>query len=342
MPQPRVSIIIVTWNGLPLLQQCLPSVLATKYDNFEVVVVDNGSEDGTLEWLESVPDVRVLAQSENLGFCGGNNVAIRETSSEFVVLLNNDVAVSSDWLTHLVSSVSRDPSIGAMQPKIRSYRDQSRFEYAGACGGHLDTYGYPFARGRIFSTVEEDDGQYDTSEDVFWASGAALLLRRSAIDETGLLDERLFMHMEEIDLCWRLQHRGWRVVVEPSSVVFHIGGASLSHANPRKVYLNFRNSLLLLYKHTSRRRWPALIARRFAFDCLAMIRAIVLLRPRESAAILRAFLDAHRMKSAFEPERPSSDDATLPSFGGSIVLEYFLLQRKTFNKLDKSRFRTRR
>ncbi|NNE36488.1 MAG: glycosyltransferase family 2 protein [Rhodothermales bacterium] len=335
---PRVSVIIVSWDGLALLQKCLPSVLATEYDNFEIVVVDNGSVDGSVEWLTQ-QDVTLLPQESNLGFCGGNNVGIAKTSSDFVVLLNNDVEVAADWLSELVAQASTEPTIAAVQPKILDYSDRTRFEYAGAAGGHLDSVGYPFASGRLFDTIETDEGQYDEPMPIFWASGAALLLRRSALTEVGLLDERLFMHMEEIDLCWRLWQAGYSVRLAPKSRVYHIGGASLAQGSPKKMYYNFRNSLLLLYKHTSPGRWPLQFTKRVLLDVLAVVRGMLVLRPRESWAIVRAYADAHKMKKGFDQDRPDNDEDTFrPSYDGSIAAQYFFLGRKRFQDLPTKRF----
>src|SRR5690606_12693527 len=247
---PRVSIIIVTWNALPLLRQCLPSVVATDYPDLEVILADNASTDGSAEWVAGAyPHVRIVRHPENWAFCRGNNEAVPHATGDLVLFLNNDVEVPPDWLRPLVRVLVEMPDVAAVQPKLLQYADRDRFEYAGASGGFVDRLGYPFTRGRLFFTLEDDHGQYDDARDVFWATGAALLVRRSALDEVGLFDERFFMHMEEIDLCWRLQRRGYRVRVEPASRVYHIGGASLPQGNPRKTYYNFRNNLLLLYKN---------------------------------------------------------------------------------------------
>lgn len=315
-------------------------MLATEYDNFEVVVVDNGSTDESVAWLSSDSRVKVIALNENRGFCGGNNAALEETTGEFVVLLNNDVEVTPNWLTNLVEPARLDPSVAAAQPKLIDYNNRNCFEYAGAAGGHIDALGYPFARGRIFGTIEDDQGQYDSLSNVFWASGAALLLRRAALDKVGHLDERLFMHMEEIDLCWRLWRAGYSVIACPESVVFHMGGATLSQSNPRKSYFNFRNSLLLLYKHTTPNRWPAKFLKRLALDSLAVIRELVLLNPRAAWAIIRAYRDAHKLKTQFDLDRPGINDKQVePSFAGSIVLAYFLRRRTRFSDLPSERFR---
>ena len=342
MPEahPLVSIVIVSWNALPLLKQCLPSVVDSRYPNIEIIVADNASTDGTAEWLhQRFPQVSVVRHPENWMFCRGNNEAIPHTSGKYVVLLNNDVEVSPGWLEPLVDLMEQEPSVAAVQPKLLQHTDRSRFEYAGAAGGFLDRFGYPFTRGRIFFTMEEDRGQYDEARDVFWATGAALMLRRTALDEVGLLDEQFVMHMEEIDLCWRLHRFGYRVCVEPSSVVYHIGGGSLPHGDARKVYFNFRNSLLLLYKNLPPAAWARVLTARILFDAAAALRALAGGRLDEAQAIIRAYADGHRMKKVYRDERPRSDErAVLPSYHRSIVVDYFLRGRKTFDALPGDAF----
>ena len=307
--------------------------------SFAVVVSDNGSTDGSVQWIrDTYPETAVLENGTNLGFSGGNNVAIRSSTARYVLLLNNDVEVEPDWLDPLVDRAESDQMIGAVVPKILQYDDRTSFEYAGAAGGYLDDFGYPFARGRIFDTIEVDTGQYDEAADVFWGSGAALLLRRSALDRAGLLDERFFMHMEEIDLCWRLRRHGFRVVFEPQSRVYHIGGASLPSGDPRKTYYNFRNSLLTLYKNGGRSAWPRRFALRLVLDALAVCRFAVSGRFGAASAVMRAYVDAHKMKAAYREVRTYRDEAP-PSYRGSVVADYFLRRRRRFSELPQSRFR---
>ena len=256
MPLPRVSVIIVSWNALPLLKQCLPSVVQTDYANLEIILADNASTDGSSEWVAATyPDIRIIRHPDNWLFSRGNNVAMRQATGDYVVLLNNDVETPPGWLQPMVDAAIRDPNIAAVQPKILQYARRDHFDYAGAAGGFLDRLGYPFARGRIFDQLEADHGQYDDARDVDWGSGAALLLRRTALDEAGILDERFEMHMEEIDLCWRLRRCGFRIMIEPASHVFHIGGGSLPRQSTRKLYYNFRNNLLMLYKNLPPHQW---------------------------------------------------------------------------------------
>lgn len=334
---PKVSVIIVSWNAQPLLERCLPSVIASEYPNLEIVLADNGSTDDSVTWLRATyPTVRVISMGENLGFCGGNNRAIEQTDGTFVVLLNNDVQVEPDWLTHLVSRAETHPRIAAVQPKLLQFDDHGRFEYAGASGGHIDRLGYPFARGRVFFNVEEDGGQYDDAADIFWATGAALLLRRDALDKVGLLDEAFEFHMEEIDLCWRLRSAGYRVLVEPKSRAYHIGGGSLPQESPRKTAYNFRNSLLMLYKNLPASQWRRVFPQRLLMDGIALLRFAALGEFAQAGAVIRAYAQAHRMKSDYG--RPAAGQAVPPSYAKSIVVDYYLRGRKHFSDLDSDDF----
>lgn len=335
---PRVSVVIVSWNALPLLRQCLPSVVATDYPDLEIVLADNASTDGSAAWVAATfPSVKIVRHPENWLFCRGNNEAIPHTTGDYVCLLNNDVEVPPDWLAPLVDVMEADAEVAAVQPKLLQHDDRTRFEYAGASGGFLDRYGYPFTRGRIFDTMERDEGQYDDARDVFWATGAALLLRRAALDEVGLLDERFVMHMEEIDLCWRLWRAGWRVRAEPRSRVYHIGGGSLPQGDPRKAYYNFRNSFLLLWKNLPRRQFRRVVAGRYALDTLAAVRALAAGRLAEVDAIRRAHFDFRALRTHYTP--PGDDEPlVLPPYDGSIARDYFLGGHKTFADLPAERW----
>ena len=334
---PRVSVVIVTWNALDLLQTCLPSVAATDYPNLEIILADNASTDGSAAWVaRHFPDVVIVRHAENGLFCRGNNLALPHATGEYIVLLNNDVEVSQGWLWPLVEEMKSE-DVGAVQPKLRQYEDRDRFEYAGACGGFIDRVGYPFTRGRVFDTMEVDHGQYDDACDVFWATGAALMLRGSALDEVGVLDEQFEMHMEEIDLCWRLQRAGYRVRVAPESEVYHIGGASLPKGNPRKTYYNFRNSLLMLYKNLAPADWRRVFPQRIALDAAAALRALGQGQMGEARAIARAYRDAHRMKSAYDNTRPQQTSVR-PPYRRFIAADYFLLGHHTFSQLPARGF----
>lgn len=247
---PAVTIVILNWNGRSYLEQFMPSVLGTTYPNYRVLVVDNGSLDGSLDYLETeFPQVDRLPLDKNYGFTTGNNMALPHVHTPYYVLLNNDVEVHPDWLGPLVAAAEADPNIAAVQPKLLSYQERDRFEYAGAAGGYVDVLGYPFTRGRMFETNEQDTGQYETPHDLMWTTGACMLVRKSVTDRIGLFEDRFFAHMEEIDFCWRAQNHGYRVVYEPSSVAWHLGGGTLPKSNPRKTYLNAHNSIATLLKN---------------------------------------------------------------------------------------------
>ena len=337
---PLVSILIVSWNARPLLEKCLPSVVATNYPHLEIVVADNASTDDSVAWIRKhYPPITVIQHPENWAFCRGNNEAIPHTSGKYIVLLNNDVEVTPDWLTPLVEEAESDSAIAAIQPKLLQYDDRTRFEYAGASGGYMDYLGYPFTRGRLFDTMEKDLGQYDAPQDIFWATGAAMFLRRTALEQSGLLDEQFYMHMEEIDLCWRLQRLGYRIRVVPQSVVFHIGGGSLPYGNSRKTYYNFRNSLLTLYKNLPPRSWRRTFPRRAALDGLAILRAMLSGNLKDAVAIVRAYKDAHVMSRQYHARRPDhQDNIVLPPYRRSVVLDYFLRKRKQFSTLMPDAF----
>ncbi|MDX1430272.1 MAG: glycosyltransferase family 2 protein, partial [Rhodothermales bacterium] len=330
---PRVSVIIVSWNALELLKQFLPGVVASNYPDIEVILADNASDDGSDEWVrEHLPTVRIVRHDKNYAFCGGNNRAYHYATGEFVVFLNNDVEVDPDWLWPLVHLMQSDPDVAAVQPKVLSFHERDRFEHAGAAGGFMDRHGYPFARGRIFSETEPDAGQYDDPRPILWATGAAIMVRRAAVDAVGLFDENFVMHMEEIDLCWRFYRAEMKVMVEPRSVVYHVGAASLAESNPRKTYLNFRNNLLTLYKNLSPGAWRRTVLSRGILDTLAILRAAAVARPSVAMAIVRAYADAWRMRHQYSDQRPDATTAGL-LYRGSIVVDYFLLRRRVFTEL---------
>jgi GT2 family glycosyltransferase len=333
----RVSIIIVSWNALDLLKRCLPSVVATDFDGFEIILADNASTDGSAEWVrETYPEVRIVRHPENWGFARGNNAAVPHARGNLLVLLNNDVEVPSNWLTPIVSRFDAHTDLGAAQPKLHQFTDRTRFEYSGAAGGFLDCWGYPFARGRIFDILEEDGGQYDGERNIFWASGTCLAVRQDLWHRLGGLEAAFFMHMEEIDLCWRIHRLGYRVECVPESVVYHIGGGSLPAGNPRKTFLNFRNNLLMLYRNLPRGAWWRTLIIRSMLDSLAALRSLLSGNVRDAWAIIRAYWSAHKMKN----ELPLNSDlpySELP-YQRSIVADHFLRGKKHFFDLPQSGF----
>ncbi len=327
------AVIILNWNGADMMRRFLPEVVrSTPAEEADVIVADNGSTDNSLQVLaEEFPSVKVIVLDKNYGFAEGYNRALASVEHEYAVLLNSDVATSDGWLDALNAEMRDNADVAACQPKILSAERRNMFEYAGACGGYLDRHGYPYCRGRIFGSVEEDRGQYDTPADVAWASGAALMVRRKEYLAAGGLDGAFFAHMEEIDLCWRLRLRGFRVRVVPASKVYHLGGGSLPAGNPRKTYLNFRNNLLMLYKnlpHKGRRK--ALIVRRL-LDTIAWAKSVATLQWGDAVAILRAHRDFRRMKRAYDGL--PSPTANLISGEPNILTSYYLKGKKEYSRL---------
>lgn len=285
----RVAIIILNWNGSNLLRQFLPSVIRHTPDWAEVIVADNGSTDDSLTLLQTqFPTVKRLVFDQNYGFAGGYNRAIAAIEHDYCVLLNSDVEVTPCWLDAPIAALDADPRLAAVQPKIRSWRQKDAFEYAGAAGGFMDRYGYPFCRGRVLHVVEKDEGQYDEPTDVLWATGACLFIRTSIYKEAGGLDARFFAHQEEIDLCWRLRSRGYRLCCTPASVVYHVGGATLEMEHPRKTFLNFRNNLLMLYKNLPEKDLKPVMRVRFWLDYVAALQFLLKGHYRNAKAVYEA------------------------------------------------------
>ncbi len=335
----KLAIVILNWNGAAMLRRFLPSVVASLEPDCEVIVADNGSTDDSLALLEQAfPTVRRIALPENYGFAEGYNRALAQVEAQYFLLLNSDVRVEVGWLRPLLNYMDTHPECAACQPKLLSERDPSMFEYAGACGGYIDWYGYPFCRGRVFSTVERDAHQYDTIVRILWATGAALLIRRADWEAVGGLDGRFFAHMEEIDLCWRLRTRGRDVVCVPQSCAFHVGGGTLAQGNPHKTFLNFRNNLLLLYKNLPARQLRRVLVVRFFLDYLAAIKFLMGGSLGEATAVWRARREFHRIRHQFRPEREANlrlatTQAIPEIMSGSLLVAYYLKGRKTFAQL---------
>lgn len=334
-----VAVIILNWNGEKLLRRYLPSVVANTPETLaEIVVADNGSTDGSLELLrKEFPTVRVMSFDKNLGFAGGYNRALELTESEFTVLLNSDVEVADDWLTPLYTFMKANPGAGACQPVVRSLVEPTKFEYAGAAGGFLDCNGFPYCRGRIFATTERDNSQYASrpTTDIFWASGAALMVRTDLYRKVGGLDTAFFAHMEEIDLCWRMQLAGYTIACVNSAAVYHLGGGSLPADNPRKTYLNFRNNLLMLHKNLPADERPRALVKRRLLDTIAWLRFVATLKFGFAAAILRAHRDYRRMAPAYAslPSPTHNLLKTRPEGRINILTQYFLHRRCRFSDL---------
>lgn len=330
--QKKLAVIILNWNGLGLLKKFIPTAVATTISpDADLVVADNGSTDGSLEWLEANhPEVKTIRLDRNYGFAEGYNLAILEADYPYIVLLNSDVETTEGWWQPLLDFMEKNPDVGAVQPKIKSWHKPRYYEYAGAAGGYLDNLGYPFCRGRLFDEVEHDNGQYDTPPiDIVWASGACLMVRRKLYLSLGGLDSAFFAHMEEIDLCCRILNAGYRVCALSDSEVFHVGGASLNQGNPQKTYLNFRNNLLLLHKNlpqaTGRKK---LFIRRLA-DTLAFGMFLLKGDLANAKAILKAHRDFKRMRGKYTTY-PEKDILSLqPGANRSAILERYIKRKKS-------------
>ena len=329
----KVAVIILNWNGAALLREFLPSVCAhTPEELADVVVADNGSSDDSLVWVEKTfPQVRIMRLPKNYGYAGGYNLAVKELEYPYVVLLNSDVETPEGWLPPLLDFCESRADVGACQPKLLSYRNKKAFEYAGACGGFLDKYGYPYCRGRIFSTIENDEGQYDTPAETFWATGACLFIRREVYLKAGGLDENFFAHMEEIDLCWRVKLAGYKIMVVPDSKVYHLGGATLASTEPRKTFLNFRNNLFMLYKNLPRKEGKKIIFRRRLLDAIAFARFVAGGKWKHARAVWQAHNRFRKERNRYDRQPQVNLLKTMPEGRRNIIIDYFVKRHHTYH-----------
>ncbi len=336
----KVAIVILNWNGQAMLEKYMPSVLQYSKDEATVYVADNASTDQSMEMLrQHFPGVKLIQLEKNWGFAEGYNKALKQVDAEYYLLLNSDIEVTHHWLTPMTEYLDNHPDVAACQPKLLSIFDKDRFEYAGASGGYLDHFGYPFCRGRIFETVEEDNGQYDYATDILWATGAALMIRSKDYWEAGGLDGRFFAHNEEIDLCWRLRIRGRRIVCLPESYVYHVGGGTLPKGNPMKTFLNFRNNLTMLYKCLPEENLRRVMRWRWWLDYLAAWEMLILKRNvGDFKAIYRARRAFKRWRKDFETDRKAIQASRVAKEiperrAFSLLWQYYVKGRKTFAQL---------
>lgn len=333
MSSPKVAVVILNYNGSGMLRRFLPSVLSTQYENLEVVLADNASSDDSVEVVTAqFPSVKVLRFQKNWGYAGGYNAALAQVTADYFVLLNSDVEVSEDWIRPVVELMESDFKIAACQPKVLSFHRPSHFEYAGAAGGFIDRFGYPFARGRVLDVMEEDIGQYNNTAPIFWATGAALFVRSSVFHEVGGFDGEFFAHQEEIDLCWRMQIAGYRVFCCPQSVVYHVGGGTLP-AGAQKLYLNFRNSIRMLRKNLHPHDRFKVLSARLVFDISFLFKRLLLFKWREAKAVARALYEGFFLyKGASTPRRKKLND--LEGVVHTILpIDYYLKGKKTFSDI---------
>ena len=334
------AVVILNWNGAKFLSKFLPVLLQySTRDDVAIYVADNGSTDGSLELLKTqFTKVKTIILDKNYGFAGGYNRALAQIQADYYLLLNSDVEVTENWLNPMLEFLDANPSVAACQPKILSFDHRTQFEHAGAAGGFIDFLGYPFCRGRILAKLEKDHGQYDDITDIFWATGACLLIRSSVFNECGGFDDDFFAHMEEIDLCWRLRSRALRLVCVPQSVVYHVGGGTLHVEHPRKTYLNFRNNLLLLYKNLPQDKFFLIFFVRFFLDYIAAFQLLITGKPKNALAVFKARRDFSKMLPSFKMKRKENLEKTvltdIPEISRkSIILNYYFLGKKKFSGL---------
>ena len=335
--------VIPHWNGEDILRRCLLSLRSTRRVRFETVVVDNASTDGSVEAVRGeFPEIRIVRSERNLGFAGGCNLGIRSSAAPYVALLNNDATVTPDWLRLLAEAMDGDSGLAAVQPKLISIRDPGRFDYCGAAGGEIDIFGYPFARGRIFDSIEPDEGQYDVPKSIFWATGAATLLRRSALEKTGLLDETFFAHMEEIDLNWRMLRAGYRIGSVPRAVVYHQTGGTLDDTRFRKMFLNHRNSLVMILKNHAVISLIWILPIRMTLEAATCLMSLLTGRLKRAAAVPAAAVSVlMRLPSILRGRKGSAQPAPVNEgvllhrmYRGSIALDYFVRGIRRFSQLE--------
>jgi GT2 family glycosyltransferase len=337
---PSVAVVILNWNGKNLLEKFLPFIFSSTYDNYKVVIADNGSTDDSIAFVEEkYPGIEIIKNDSNKGFAKGYNDALKQVSADYYVILNSDVEVTAGWMEPVIRLMEGDVSIAACQPKLLSYADKQLFEYAGACGGWLDAYGYPFARGRVFDICEKDNGQYDAAEPVFWATGACMFVRSAIFHSSGGFDEFFFAHQEEIDLCWRLQVQGYKIYVQPSSVVYHVGGGTLPMGDKKKIYLNFRNNLIMITKNlpVGQARWkvPFMIGLNKIFALKALLRGY----GKPFVAVFRAHL--HYLGWLFSGNnkkiRGKKNRKLYGMYRGLVIWQYFVNRKRTFSEIVRSK-----
>ena len=328
---PNIAVVILNYNGQNWLKKFLGDIV-DKSPAANIYVTDNASTDQSVSYIqENYPSVKLIQNQKNDGYAGGYNFALEGICADYYVLLNSDIEVTENWLTAVIERMESDHQIGACQPKIRSYYQKEKFEYAGACGGFLDLLGYPFCRGRIFDTIEKDELQYEKAIPVFWATGACLFIRANAFHEVGGFDNDFFAHMEEIDLCWRLKNKGYTVWVEPKSIVYHVGGGTLQSGNTFKTYLNFRNNLFMLYKNLEK-PWRTIIQRLF-LDGLAGIKLLSEGKITHTLSIIRAHFAFYRSIPKLEKKRAKTFKAKLHPV--NILTTYYLKGKKRFSDLTE-------
>jgi GT2 family glycosyltransferase len=331
----KIAIVILNWNGKKLLKKFIPSIVKySKLPDVEIVIADNASTDDSVSFIQQhYPQISIVKNSTNGGYAKGYNEALQSVNADIYALVNSDIEVTKEWLSPIISTFENEPKTAILQPKILDYKNQHKFEYAGAAGGFIDKYGYPYCRGRLFSTLEFDRKQYNEPTEIFWASGACLFIRSSVFHRLDGFDENYFAHQEEIDLCWRAKNLQYTIKYVGTSTVYHVGGATLNEASPKKTFLNFRNSLFSLSKNLPKNKLISTIFIRLILDGLAGIKKFIELRPTHTFAIIKAHFSFYYHLSKMLKKRKNIKQQNNYYTIKSIVWEYFVLNKKTFEKL---------
>jgi len=336
----KTAVVILNWNGKKFLEKFLPGVIEHSSPVADIIIADNDSSDDSIEYLEkNHPQVRIIRLNKNNGFAGGYNLALKEIKADYYILLNSDIEVTENWISPVIKMMEKDPSVAACQPKIRSYNEPDRFEYAGAAGGFIDKYGYPFCQGRLFQSLEKDEGQYDEAREVFWATGACMFVRSDVFHKIGGFDDDFFAHMEEIDFCWRAKNQGYKVMYIPDSTIFHIGGGTLPKKNSRKTYLNIRNNITMLYKNLEEDRLIRVIAARQVLDYIAAFKFLIDGGFRDMTAVIKAHFYFWSNLSKLRKKREKIPHLKVSQiYWGNVVLQHYVHRKKSFLQLDPRKF----
>ena len=340
----RTAIVTLNWNGKGFLQKFLPGVMKkSSGKDTKVVIADNGSTDDSIPFLqENFPGIELISFDKNYGFTGGYNKALSKVEAEYFILLNSDIEVTENWVAPLMDILEKDSNVAVVMPKIKSWSDPDFFEYAGAAGGFIDKFGYPFCRGRILNNIEKDEGQYDSETEIFWATGACMAIKAKTFREAGGFDSFMFAHMEEIDLCWRLRNQGFKIMFTPKSVVYHVGGGSLPNEHPRKLYYNFRNNLILLYKNLPKGKLYSTLITRLILDGIAAIKFLLSFKFSYVAAVARAHFQFYTVVPAYHKQRkksgPKNREFPNQVFRKSMLIRFYLKKKKKFSELNSKFF----
>lgn len=330
----KTAIVILNWNGKKLLEQFLPSIVKFSSEEAEVYVADNASEDTSISFIKNnFPSVKIVKNIVNGGYAKGYNDALQKIDADIYCLINSDVEVTQNWLSPILNIFNSDENTAIIQPKILAFKNKSDFEYAGAAGGFIDLFGYPYCRGRIFNHLEQDKNQFNDTSQIFWASGACFFIRSKVYHDLNGFDQDYFAHQEEIDLCWRTQNNGYQIKYVGNSTVYHVGGATLKETNPQKTFLNFRNSLLNVVKNVPKKWFLLVVFSRLLLDGIAGIKFILELRPIHTLAILKAHFSFYKNFYKFLKKRKKLQQKSNYNLHTSIVWQYFVLGRKKFTDL---------